>query len=196
MVTSLTASWNIVRPSTVPPRMKWIRSSESEWICMRRFLTQCRFNVSSAGPRVLHCGDLQFAREVFAARYLSGDFTTFSQDGSRVSPYWETSPVRVCGGDVVHALGRPFAKLRPPRFQPVDDRLGNQSPSVLFTARGAVRDSIDCADRLRSGVLSPTAMRATFSHFSFAQDGDVLPTRKRAAHCWVPSKVQSFNQAS
>ena len=37
-----------------------------------------------SGPRVLHCGDLQFAREVFAARYLSGDFTTFSQDGSRV----------------------------------------------------------------------------------------------------------------
>jgi sigma-B regulation protein RsbU (phosphoserine phosphatase) len=37
-----------------------------------------------SGPRVLHCGDLQFAREVFAARYLSGDFTTFSQEGSRV----------------------------------------------------------------------------------------------------------------
>jgi sigma-B regulation protein RsbU (phosphoserine phosphatase) len=37
-----------------------------------------------SGPRVLHRGDLQFAREVFAARYLSGDFTTFSQEGSRV----------------------------------------------------------------------------------------------------------------
>jgi sigma-B regulation protein RsbU (phosphoserine phosphatase) len=37
-----------------------------------------------SGPRVLSYGDLQFASEVFAARYLSGDFTTFSQDGSRV----------------------------------------------------------------------------------------------------------------
>jgi serine phosphatase RsbU (regulator of sigma subunit) len=37
-----------------------------------------------SGPRVLRCGDWQFASEVFAARYLSGDFTTFSQDGSRV----------------------------------------------------------------------------------------------------------------
>jgi serine phosphatase RsbU (regulator of sigma subunit) len=37
-----------------------------------------------SGPRVLRCGDWQFASEVFAARFLSGDFTTFSQDGSRV----------------------------------------------------------------------------------------------------------------
>lgn len=37
-----------------------------------------------SGPRVLRCGDWQFAREVFAARFLSGDFTTFSQEGSRV----------------------------------------------------------------------------------------------------------------
>jgi serine phosphatase RsbU (regulator of sigma subunit) len=37
-----------------------------------------------SGPRVLRCGDLQFASEVFAARFLSGDFTTFSQDGSKV----------------------------------------------------------------------------------------------------------------
>jgi serine phosphatase RsbU (regulator of sigma subunit) len=37
-----------------------------------------------SGPRMLRCGDLQFASEVFAARFLSGDFTTFSQDGSKV----------------------------------------------------------------------------------------------------------------
>jgi sigma-B regulation protein RsbU (phosphoserine phosphatase) len=37
-----------------------------------------------SGPRLLRCGDWQFASEVFAARFLSGDFTTFSQDGSRV----------------------------------------------------------------------------------------------------------------
>jgi sigma-B regulation protein RsbU (phosphoserine phosphatase) len=32
----------------------------------------------------LRYGDLQFASEVFAARFLSGDFTTFLQDGSKV----------------------------------------------------------------------------------------------------------------
>jgi serine phosphatase RsbU (regulator of sigma subunit) len=37
-----------------------------------------------SGPRVLRRGDLQFASEVFAARFLAGDFTTFSQDGSKV----------------------------------------------------------------------------------------------------------------
>jgi sigma-B regulation protein RsbU (phosphoserine phosphatase) len=37
-----------------------------------------------SGPRMLRVGDLQFASEVFAARFLSGDFTTLSQSGSRV----------------------------------------------------------------------------------------------------------------
>ncbi|HTF68308.1 MAG TPA: PP2C family protein-serine/threonine phosphatase [Edaphobacter sp.] len=37
-----------------------------------------------SGPRVLRSGELQFASEVFAARFLSGDFTTLSQSGSRV----------------------------------------------------------------------------------------------------------------
>ncbi len=35
-----------------------------------------------SGPRMLRVGDLQFASEVFAARFLSGDFTTLSQSGS------------------------------------------------------------------------------------------------------------------
>lgn len=37
-----------------------------------------------SGPRLMRYGDVQFASEVFAARFLSGDFTTFSQDGSKV----------------------------------------------------------------------------------------------------------------
>jgi serine phosphatase RsbU (regulator of sigma subunit) len=37
-----------------------------------------------SGPRLLRHGDLQFASEVFAARFLSGDFITFSKIGSRV----------------------------------------------------------------------------------------------------------------
>jgi len=34
-----------------------------------------------SAPRMLRIGDMQFASEVFAARFLSGDFTTLSQDG-------------------------------------------------------------------------------------------------------------------
>src|SRR6516225_8161544 len=37
-----------------------------------------------SGPRTLHCGEMQFASEVFAARYLSGDFAVVSQNDSRV----------------------------------------------------------------------------------------------------------------
>jgi serine phosphatase RsbU (regulator of sigma subunit) len=37
-----------------------------------------------SGPRALHCGSVEFASEVFAARYLSGDFTVLSQSGSNV----------------------------------------------------------------------------------------------------------------
>jgi serine phosphatase RsbU (regulator of sigma subunit) len=37
-----------------------------------------------SGPRLLRHGDLQFASEVFAAHFLSGDFVTFSQNGSTV----------------------------------------------------------------------------------------------------------------
>jgi serine phosphatase RsbU (regulator of sigma subunit) len=37
-----------------------------------------------SGPRKLRRGGLQFASEVFAARFLSGDFTSFLQSGSKV----------------------------------------------------------------------------------------------------------------
>ena len=37
-----------------------------------------------SGPREFRHGSLQFAREVFAARFLSGDFTTFLKSGSKV----------------------------------------------------------------------------------------------------------------
>jgi serine phosphatase RsbU (regulator of sigma subunit) len=37
-----------------------------------------------SGSRELHNGCIQFSSEVFAARFLSGDFTMFSQAGSRV----------------------------------------------------------------------------------------------------------------
>jgi serine phosphatase RsbU (regulator of sigma subunit) len=37
-----------------------------------------------SGPRTLRDGNMQFASEVFAAHYLSGDFVVLSQDGPRV----------------------------------------------------------------------------------------------------------------
>ena len=37
-----------------------------------------------SGPREFRHGSLQFASEVFAARFLSGDFTTFMKNGSKV----------------------------------------------------------------------------------------------------------------
>ena len=37
-----------------------------------------------SGPRSVQCGCMEFASEVFAARYLSGDFAVLSQNGSKV----------------------------------------------------------------------------------------------------------------
>ena len=37
-----------------------------------------------SGPRALRHGSMQFASDVFAARYLSGDFVVLSQDGPKV----------------------------------------------------------------------------------------------------------------
>src|ERR1700758_2039005 len=37
-----------------------------------------------SGPREFRQGSLQFASEVFAARFVSGDFTTFLKNGSKV----------------------------------------------------------------------------------------------------------------
>jgi serine phosphatase RsbU (regulator of sigma subunit) len=37
-----------------------------------------------SGPRSVRCGRTEFASEVFAARYLSGDFALLSQNGSKV----------------------------------------------------------------------------------------------------------------
>lgn len=37
-----------------------------------------------SGPRALRCESMEFASEVFAARYLSGDFSVLSQNGVKV----------------------------------------------------------------------------------------------------------------
>ena len=37
-----------------------------------------------SGPRSMQCRGMEFASEVFAARYLSGDFAVLSQNGCKV----------------------------------------------------------------------------------------------------------------
>ena len=65
-----------------------------------------------SGPRVLRHGDLQFASEVFAARFLSGDFTTFSQDGSKVlAVLMETLPVKALPLECGSLIWRDFCRV-------------------------------------------------------------------------------------
>jgi sigma-B regulation protein RsbU (phosphoserine phosphatase) len=84
MVTSLTTSWNVVRPSASPSKDEMDSLLRERVDLHAQIADAVQIQRKLSGPRVLHCGDLQFAREVFAARYLSGDFTTFWQEGSRV----------------------------------------------------------------------------------------------------------------
>ena len=96
-----------------------------------------------SGPRVLRCGDLQFASEVFAARFLSGDFTTFSQDGSKVlAVLGDIAGKGVAAGMWFTHLAGLLQSYGRPDFDPATNRLGNQSPPVLSAAGSAVRHGI------------------------------------------------------
>jgi serine phosphatase RsbU (regulator of sigma subunit) len=76
---------SIVVPSSTVPRQDDVYSLLRERIDLHAQLFDAvQIQRKLSGPRVLRRGDLQFASEVFAARFLSGDFTTFSQDGSKV----------------------------------------------------------------------------------------------------------------
>jgi serine phosphatase RsbU (regulator of sigma subunit) len=76
---------SIVVPSSTAPLQDDVYSLLRERIDLRAQLFDAvQIQRKLSGPRVLRCGDFEFASEVFAARFLSGDFTTFSQDGSRV----------------------------------------------------------------------------------------------------------------
>ena len=58
--------------------MRWIRCCERELDLHAQLFDAVQIQRKLSGPRELRYGDLQFASEVFAARFLSGDFTTFS----------------------------------------------------------------------------------------------------------------------
>jgi serine phosphatase RsbU (regulator of sigma subunit) len=82
--TSLMTSSSAIRPSTAPSKDGIDLLLRERFDLHTQLFDAVQIQRKLSGPRVLRCGDVQFAREVFAARYLSGDFTTFSQDGSRV----------------------------------------------------------------------------------------------------------------
>jgi sigma-B regulation protein RsbU (phosphoserine phosphatase) len=80
----LVMSSRVVPSSTVPPQDDVYSLLRERIDLHAQLFDAVQIQRKLSGPRVLRYGDLQFASEVFAARYLSGDFTTFSQDGSRV----------------------------------------------------------------------------------------------------------------
>lgn len=72
-------------PSSTAPVQEDVYSLQRERMDLRAQLFDAvQIQRKLSGPRALRHGDLQFASEVFAARFLSGDFTTLSQDGSKV----------------------------------------------------------------------------------------------------------------
>jgi len=74
----------VAPPSTVPPQEDVYSLLRERMDLHTQLSDAVQIQRKLSGPRVLRCGDWQFASEVFAARFLSGDFTTFSQHGSKV----------------------------------------------------------------------------------------------------------------
>jgi serine phosphatase RsbU (regulator of sigma subunit) len=84
-VRSLLQPFVVPAPVPAPPPQDDVYSLLRERIDLHAQLSDAiQIQRKLSGPRLLRFGDWQFASEVFAARFLSGDFTTFSQDGSRV----------------------------------------------------------------------------------------------------------------
>jgi serine phosphatase RsbU (regulator of sigma subunit) len=173
MATSLTTSWNVVRPST--------STSKDEMDSLLRERVDLHAQISDAvqiqrklsGPRVLQCGDLQFAREVFAARYLSGDFTTFLQEGSRVlAVLGDIAGKGVAAGMWFTHLAGLLQSCRRPAFSPsaiaseINRHLCYLQPVAPFVT--ALIAQMDC-DR---GVLT-YCNAGHFPPVLFRQDGDV-----------------------
>lgn len=96
-------SWNTAPRSTLPPSVSQSSNSSADappsevplqddvYSLLReradlhaQVFDAAQIQRKLSGPRMFRNGDLQFASEVFAARFLSGDFTTLSQDGPRV----------------------------------------------------------------------------------------------------------------
>jgi serine phosphatase RsbU (regulator of sigma subunit) len=173
MVTSLTTSWNVVRPSASPAKDE-MDSLQRERVDLHAQIADAvQIQRKLSGPRVLHCGDLQFAREVFAARYLSGDFSTFSQDGSRVlAVLGDIAGKGVAAGMWFTHLAGLLQSCGRPDFSPstiaseINRHLCYLQPVAPFVT--ALIAQMDC-DR---GVLT-YCNAGHFPPVLFRQDGDV-----------------------
>jgi serine phosphatase RsbU (regulator of sigma subunit) len=173
MVTSLTTSWNVVRPSTSPSNNEMDSLLRERVDLHAQIADAVQIQRKLSGPRVLHCGDLQFAREVFAARYLSGDFSTFSQEGSRVlAVLGDIAGKGVAAGMWFTHLAGLLQSCGRPDFSPstiaseINRHLCYLQPVAPFVT--ALIAQMDC-DR---GVLT-YCNAGHFPPILFRQDGDV-----------------------
>src|SRR6201987_985669 len=71
-------------PSSVPPRDEVDSLLREKHDLYSELFEAAQIQRKLSGPREFRHGSLQFASEVFAARFLSGDFTTFLKNGSKV----------------------------------------------------------------------------------------------------------------
>ena len=71
-------------PSSAPPRDEVDSLLREKLDLHSQLFEAAQIQRKLSGPRELRHGSFQFASEVFAARFLSGDFTTFLKSGSSV----------------------------------------------------------------------------------------------------------------
>jgi serine phosphatase RsbU (regulator of sigma subunit) len=71
-------------PSSAPPRDEVDSLLREKLDLHSELFEAAQIQRKLSGPREFRQGSLQFASEVFAARFLSGDFTTFLKSGSSV----------------------------------------------------------------------------------------------------------------
>jgi serine phosphatase RsbU (regulator of sigma subunit) len=173
MLTSLTTSWNVARPSASPSKDEMDSLLRERVDLHAQIADAVQIQRKLSGPRVLQCGDLQFAREVFAARYLSGDFTAFSQEGSKVlAVLGDIAGKGVAAGMWFTHLAGLLQSCRRPEFSPsamaseINRHLCYLQPVAPFVT--ALIAQMDC-DR---GVLT-YCNAGHFPPILFRQDGDV-----------------------
>ena len=87
-------NWNALPPSLRPAAGPFVpaRSLQDEVDSLRRekldlhaqLFEAAQIQRKLSGPRLLRHGELEFASEIFAAHFLSGDFVTFSPNDSKV----------------------------------------------------------------------------------------------------------------
>ena len=129
----------VVPSSTVPPQEDVYSLLRERMDLHAQLSDAVQIQRKLSGPRVLRCGDWQFASEVFAARFLSGDFTTFSQDGSKVlAVLGDIAGKGVAAGMWFTHLAGLLQSYGRPDFDPARIGLGDKSPLVLSAAGSAV----------------------------------------------------------